>query len=159
MKSIHKIYHNDLLSNHYVVMFFIMIIAGIFSGMNVWAYKFDDISFSVNDFYMIFLMASWMILFMAIYYRDLYPFLIGLFMVIVIIICIRTQFLVDKNQYLLGMIPHHSMAVHITKKHLEKYNNYPRDEDFRIFLNNIIKTQKEEILYMKSKLVNIIDLL
>jgi hypothetical protein len=37
--------------------------------------------------------------------------------------CIRNQFLITERQYKLGMIPHHSMAVHMSKKLLEKENN------------------------------------
>jgi uncharacterized protein (DUF305 family) len=44
----------------------------------------------------------------------------------------------------MGMIPHHSMAIHMSKKLLEKENNI---EDLA---KNIIKTQEEEIIYMKS---------
>ena len=37
-------------------MFFIMIVAGALSTMNVWVDKISDIRFSVNDLYMILLM-------------------------------------------------------------------------------------------------------
>jgi len=47
-------------------------------------------------------------------------FFIGLLLVIVNIWCIRTQFLITETQYKLGMIPHHSMAIHMSKKLLEK---------------------------------------
>lgn len=35
-------------TNHYVVMFFIMILSGLLSTMNIWVDKVDDIRFSVN---------------------------------------------------------------------------------------------------------------
>jgi len=35
--------------NHYVVMFFIMIISGLLSTMNLWVDKLDDIRISLND--------------------------------------------------------------------------------------------------------------
>ena len=47
-------------TNHYVVMFFIMILSGLLSTMNIWVDKVDDIRFSVNDAYMILLMTGWM---------------------------------------------------------------------------------------------------
>lgn len=36
--------------NHYIVMFFIMIFAGLLSTMNTYTNKLDDIRFSLNDF-------------------------------------------------------------------------------------------------------------
>jgi uncharacterized protein (DUF305 family) len=42
------------------------------------------------------------------------------------------------------MIPHHSMAVHMSKKILEKENN------ISLFVKNIIKTQEDEILFLKK---------
>jgi uncharacterized protein (DUF305 family) len=45
----------------------------------------------------------------------------------------------------MGMIPHHSMAVHMSKKLLEKENNIGD------FLKNIINTQEKEITFMKSQ--------
>ena len=47
--------------HHYYVMFFIMILAGLLSTMNMWADKIDDVRFSLNDFYMIGLMVGWML--------------------------------------------------------------------------------------------------
>jgi hypothetical protein len=131
-------------SNHYVVMFFIMILAGLLSTMNVWVDKYDDIRFSMNDIYMTLLMTGWMFLFMGIFYKELIVFIIGITLVIINIWCIRSQFLITENQYKLGMIPHHSMAIHMSKKLLEKKNN------IKPFLKNIINTQENEILFMKK---------
>jgi len=131
-------------SNHYVVMFFIMIFAGLLSTMNVWVDKYDDIRFSMNDIYMTLLMTGWMFLFMGIIYKELIVFIIGITLVIINIWCIRSQFLITENQYKLGMIPHHSMAIHMSKKLLEKKNN------IKPFLKNIINTQEDEILFLKK---------
>jgi uncharacterized protein (DUF305 family) len=51
--------------------------------------------------------------------------------------------MVSETQYKLGMIPHHSMAILMSKKLLDKPNN------IQPFLENIIKTQESEILFMK----------
>jgi hypothetical protein len=131
-------------TNHYVVMFFIMILSGLLSTMNIWVDKVDDIRFSVNDVYMILLMTGWMFLFMGLLYREISVFFVGLSLVLVNIWCIRTQFLVSERQYKLGMIPHHSMAVHMSKKLLEKNNNISS------FVQNIIETQAEEIRILKN---------
>lgn len=130
--------------NHYTLMFFIMILSGLLSTMNVWVDKIDDIRFSINDVYMTLLMTGWMFLFSGLIYQQLDIFFIGLPMVIITIWCIRTQFLVTESQYKLGMIPHHSMAVHMSKKLLEKENNIIP------FLQNIIKTQENEIMVLKQ---------
>ncbi len=136
--------------HHYIVMFFIMIISGLLSTMNIWVDKVSDIRFSMNDIYMTLLMTGWMFLFMALYYKEKIIFIIGLFLVIFNIICIRTQFLVSENQYKLGMIPHHSMAIHMSKKLLnKKRENNGNNENMISFLENIINTQEKEILFMK----------
>lgn len=130
--------------NHYIVMFFIMIISGALSTMNVWVDNYNDIRFSLNDVYMIFLMTGWMFLFMGLFYKEVIITIIGLIMVITNFFCIRTQFLVTEEQYKLGMIPHHSMAILMSKKLLQKQNN------IQSFLENLINTQEEEIEFMKK---------
>ena len=131
--------------NHYVVMFFIMVLSGLLTTMNIWVDKLDDIRFSINDAYMTLLMTGWMFLFMGLFYQELSIFFIGLSLIICNVWFIRTQFLVTSTQYKLGMIPHHSMAVHMSKKLLEKEN------DNSSFVKNIIKTQENEILILKNK--------
>ena len=103
-------------NNHYVIMFFIMVLSGLLSTMNVWVDKVDDIRFSINDAYMTLLMTGWMFLFMGLIYKETSVFFVGLLLTLVNIWCIRNQFLVTETQYKLGMIPHHSMAVHISEK-------------------------------------------
>ena len=129
---------------HYVTMFFIMILAGGLSTMNVWVDKYEDIRFSINDAYMIFLMTGWMFLFMGIIYKEPAVGVFGLLLVISSVWCIRTQFMVSEEQYKLGMIPHHSMAIHMSRRLLKKQNN------IHDFLENIIHTQEKEIQFMKK---------
>jgi len=131
-------------NNHYTIMFFIMILSGLLSTMNVWVDKLDDIRFSINDAYMSLLMTGWMFLFMGLIYQELRVFLMGLSLIIINIWCIRNQFLINETQYKLGMIPHHSMAVHMSKKLLEKENT------ISLFLQHIIKSQEDEILFLKK---------
>jgi hypothetical protein len=131
-------------NNHYVIMFFIMVLSGLLSTMNVWVDKVDDIRFSINDAYMTLLMTGWMFLFMGLIYKETSVFFVGLLLTLVNIWCIRNQFLVTETQYKLGMIPHHSMAVHMSRKLLEKEN------DMSQFVENIIKTQEDEITILKK---------
>ena len=130
--------------NHYTIMFFIMILSGLLSTMNVWVDKLDDIRFSINDAYMTLLMTGWMFFFMGLVYQEIRVLFIGLSLIVINIWCIRNQFLINETQYKLGMIPHHSMAIHMSKKLLEKENTISP------FLQNIIKTQENEILYLKK---------
>ena len=136
--------HTQTQNNHYVIMFIIMVLSGLLSTMNVWVDKADDIRFSVNDAYMTLLMTGWMFLFMGLIYKETSVFFIGLLLILFNIWCIRNQFLVTETQYKLGMIPHHSMAVHMSKKLLEKENNISS------LVKDIIKNQENEILILKK---------
>jgi hypothetical protein len=122
-----------------------MILSGLLTTMNVWVDKLDDIRFSINDIYMTLLMSGWMFLFMGLYYGDFFIICLGMLLVVVNIWCIRTQFMVTTEQYILGMIPHHSMAILMTKKLIQ--NQPPLLKEFA---SNIILTQEKEIEYMKQ---------
>ena len=139
MNDMHKL--ND--NNHYIVMFVIMILSGLLSTMNIFVDKYDDIRFSINDIYMVLLMTGWMFLFMGLFYQKINIIIIGIILVIINMWCIRNQFLINETQYKLGMIPHHSMAIHMSKKLLDKNNTISK------FLTNLINTQETEILLMK----------
>ena len=101
-------------------------------------------SVGLNDVYMALVMTGWMFLFMGILYRDFGIIIIGGLLVLINIWCIRNQFFINETQYKLGMIPHHSMAIHMSKKLLGKENNIER------FLKNLITTQEDEIEFMKQ---------
>lgn len=126
-------------------MFFIMLLSGLLSTMNVWVDKIDDIRLSLNDLYMILLMTGWMFLFMGLFYGEISVTILGLILVVVNIWSIRTQFLISESQYKTGMIPHHSMAIHMSKKLLERNNT------IQPFLEKLIETQESEISYLKLK--------
>jgi hypothetical protein len=121
-----------------------MILSGLLTTMNVWVDKCDDIRFSINDVYMTLLMTGWMFLFMGLYYKEMLIIWVGLFLVVANIWCIRTQFMVTSYQYISGMIPHHSMAILMSKKLIQ------RDTPLKDFVSNIIITQEKEIEYMKQ---------
>lgn len=125
-------------------MFIIMFISGLLSTMNVWAHHYTDIRLSLNDVYMALLMCGWMFFFMGSYYGGSTSIFLGLSIILFSFWCIRTQFLIDVTQYKYGMIPHHSMAIHMSKKLLEKN---PSNEQF---LLNLIHTQEKEIEYLKT---------
>ncbi len=126
--------------SHFIEMILIMIVAGALSTMNVWATSWEHIQFSLNDVYMIGLMTGWMVLFMAILHRSMPYFLFGLLVITVSIYAVRTQLFVSYRQYLKGMIPHHSMAVQMSK--------FQNTE----FAKSIEIQRLKEISYMKSLL-------
>ncbi len=132
------------MKNDYFAMFCISVIAGLLSTMNVWADNIKDMSITINDIYMVLLMTAWMFLLMGIYYRKLNLFIYGLIFVLILIWCIRSQFLVSESQFRSGMITHHSMAIHMSKKLLNK------DNKIKNFLENLIKSQEEEINFLKK---------
>jgi hypothetical protein len=124
-----------------------MIISGLLTTMNVWVDSISDVRFSINDLYMTLLMTGWMFTFMGLYYKQHKVFLFGIILIIFNFWCIRSQFMVTQHQYLLGMLPHHSMAIHMSKKVLE--NNNITD---KTFIQNIINKQSDEINFIKSNL-------
>lgn len=126
-------------------MFFIMILSGALSTMNVWVDKFDDVRFSLNDVYMILLMSGWMLCFMAAMHGDVGVSVSGLVLAGSMIFCIRTQLFISESQYLTGMIPHHSMAIHMSKQLKTHTTILP-------FLDNLIDVQQREIEFMKRTL-------
>ena len=128
-----------------------MILSGLLTTMNVWVDKWDDIRFSINDVYMTLLMTGWMFLFMGLYYREPLISCVGLLLVTTNIWCIRTQFMVTNDQYILGMIPHHSMAILMSKRLIQQKQQQKQQKQSlpTEFVSNIITTQEKEIEYMK----------
>jgi hypothetical protein len=136
-----------MLSEHNVMFMVIcMFFAGYASTMNNWINSWDDFRFSLNDFYMVGLMTGWMFFFMGLFTLQMGKTIFGLIFVIVFFALIRTQAFITEIQFLKGMIPHHSMAILMSKR-LEKKPN-----SIQNLLDQIIKTQEKEIIIMKSYL-------
>jgi hypothetical protein len=134
---------------HVIGMMVIMILSGLLSTMNVWANSIADVRLSLNDAYMIALMTGWMFLFMGGLYGDVALAVGGGILVAASFWAIRTQFLVTPRQFIQGMIPHHSMAVHMSRQLLAKEaaKDNPR---LAAFATGIIKQQEAEIAFMKE---------
>jgi hypothetical protein len=112
--------------------------------MNIWVDSVDHIRVSLNDLYMVGLMTGWMFLFMGIYYKQFGGVLAGLFLIVLCIWAIRTQAFITQKQFIKGMIPHHSMAIHMSKQLLAK------DNTIRPLLQGIIEAQTREITFMNT---------
>jgi len=131
-------------SEHNVMFMVIcMFFAGFASTINVWADNWDDVRFSLNDSYIVVLMKGWMIFIMGLFTGRLTKCLWGLVTVFIFFIAIRKQLFIDENEFLRGMIPHHSMAIMMSKRMRQKPNN------IRGLLDRIIKSQYDEIQEMK----------
>lgn len=141
--------HSKMDHTHSTIpMFIIMIIAGLLSSMNVWADKLSDIRLHLNDIYMAILMTGWMFTLMGLYYMNMTQIVLGSIIIIVMLYMIRSQTFINENQYLSGMIPHHSMAVLMSKRLLEK--NLPLEPEIKQLAINIISSQESEINLMKK---------
>ena len=141
-----------------IIMMIIMFISGLLSSMNIWVVKLSDIRIHLNDIYMALLMCGWSLIFMGLYYINLSILLIGIIITSLIVYCIRTQLFIDETQYIKGMIPHHSMAILMSNKLLQKmYNNTINiTPGIKKLANSIIINQENEINFMKvqSKVKN-----
>lgn len=115
--------------------------------MYIWVDKVDDIRITLNDIYMISLMTGWMLLFMNIG-NNLWISLISIIIILISLLGIRKQLGINKKMFFRGMIPHHSMAIHMSNELLKKNNMLTEDE--RRLINSIIITQEKEIELMKS---------
>jgi hypothetical protein len=133
--------------DHNLIMVIYMIIGGLLSSMYIWVDKVDDIRITLNDIYMISLMTGWMLLFMNIG-NNLWISLISIIIILISLLGIRKQLGINKKMFFRGMIPHHSMAIHMSNELLKKNNMLTEDE--RRLINSIIITQEKEIELMKS---------
>jgi len=131
-----------------IPMFIIMILAGLLSSMNVWTVKLSDIRLHLNDIYMSVLMTGWMFALMGLYYMNITQIILGTIIIIVMLYMIRSQTFINESQYLSGMIPHHSMAVLMSKRLLEK--DLPLEREIKQLAINIISSQETEINLMKK---------
>lgn len=133
-----------------IPMFIACIIGGLLSTMNIWVNKLTDIRFSLNDLYMATLMTGWMFLLLGFFYQDFTQIQIGLITTLISLLAIRTQLFISPNQYISGMIPHHSMAVFMTNKLKQKYSTKDLGQILNSLTENIINSQNQEINQMKS---------
>ena len=131
-----------------------MVVIGIlFNPMNILAYRFSDLYFSLTLIYGGLLMASNMIWAHEIFHYFSHnkfcitTFIIGLISSFIIsVILLREQFLVDDNQWLKRMISHHSTALTSSTKILNKTQN----QKIKKLAQSIIQTQENEIKLMKN---------
>jgi len=140
----------------FFIRFLIMIIVGsLFNPMNVLAYRFSDLYFSMTLVYGGILMAFNMVWtheivhYISIGKFNAYIFLIGIILsILVTIFLLRGQYGVNDKQWLKRMISHHSTALTTTNIVLKRTT----DPKIKKLGENIVKTQEKEIKLMKSYL-------
>ncbi len=141
-----------------IIQFIVMTLIGIcFNPMNMLAYRFKDLYFSLTLFYGGLLMASNMIwsheivhyLSMGMFDKKL--FLFGIILSVIIVMIMRKQILVNDKQWLRRMIPHHSTALTTSNQIMKK----TKDKKIKKLANEIIETQEREIKLMKDMINNI----
>jgi len=137
-------------------MFLGSLVIGIyFNGMNVLAYRFNDLYFSSKTLiYSALLMASNMcVLETLMFYShsgtlSLKLLMLFLTLSIALVAMLRTQFLVSDDDWLKRMISHHSTALTTSHRIQERTDN----EEIKKLATEIIETQEREIKLMKSLL-------
>ena len=123
-----------------------------FNPMNMLAYKFNHLYFSLTLFYGGLLMASNMIWghefihYFAHGQFNLKLFIFGLCLSGLLVIILRKQYLVNDNQWLKRMISHHSTALTTSGIIEQKTEN----QELKKLASEIIDTQNREIKLMKS---------
>ena len=141
-----------------IIQFIVMTLVGIcFNPMNMLAYRFKDLYFSLTLFYGGLLMASNMIwsheivhyLSMGMFDKKL--FLFGIILSVIIVIIMRKQILVNDKQWLRRMIPHHSTALTTSNQIMKK----TKDKKIKKLAHEIIETQEREIKLMKDMINNV----
>ena len=75
-------------------------------------------------------------------------FFIGIILSLSVSLLLRNQVFVNDNEWLKRMIPHHSTAITTSSNILKNTNNL----NIKYLAEEIIKTQENEIIVMKSLL-------
>ncbi len=135
-------------------MFVGSIIIGLYlNGMNILAYRFNDLYFSSKTLiYSGLLMASNMCIlevFMSYNHSgkfDVNALLLFVSMSVILVLMLRNQFLVSDNDWLKRMISHHSTAL-TTSHNIVKIT---KNKKLKKLAKDIIDTQEKEIALMIS---------
>jgi hypothetical protein len=132
-------------------MIIISILSGLLSTMNIWTDRIDHVRWHLNDTYMALLMTGWMMIFSYFLLHNHMGnsktvLVISVISVGLILYFIRRQVLIGDAQFLNGMIPHHSMAILMSKGIKEK----SKDPRVLKLADQIIQSQSREITLMTN---------
>ena len=137
-----------------VIMFIFSFFIQYFAMPPIMVNSLNDITNNVGKAYLVLVMCFSMVLVetgmndmqYGIFSTTKYALIIGLIALFVYLY--RNQVAVNDNQYLNGMIEHHSMALHTSEEILKKTDNY----NIAKLAKNIIQKQKDELREMKDLL-------
>lgn len=137
-----------------IVMFTCSFIIQYFFMSSIMVNKYKYVTNNLGKAYMAIIMGLFMVL-LEIMMHDhsyqvfsLYWYISLLVLIAIFIYLYRKQVAIDDNQYLEGMIEHHSMAVLTSEEILKKTDSY----NVAKLAKNIIQTQTDEIDVMKRLL-------
>lgn len=130
----------------------------MYSIMYVTVWEYADVFNNLNQVYVTASMVGIMLLIELLLMKDMYSdhntnvklYVFGFILIIGSIYCIRKQFLINDKQFLMTMIPHHSMAILQTELLLQKDGS----KEVKDLAKKINETQKNEISYMKRLLAS-----
>ncbi|AUD07527.1 DUF305 domain-containing protein [Spirosoma pollinicola] len=140
---------------------FFLMLAVSFVVMHLTMYlnteKVDHLYLSTNRLYMTTLMITVMAVVMLLFMRSMYQdqrtnmFIIGgsVALFVAALFCVRHQVFIDDKRFMQSMIPHHSIAILVSK------NADLKDPEVKKLAQDIIKAQEREIAQMKHILTRI----
>ena len=131
--------------NHIAILI-ACICSGIITSTNLYAEKWDDVRFSLNDLYRTGLLIGSMFFFTGIINCHIPCILMGLFLAVFSIALIRSQVLVNEIQYIRSMIPQLSATTMMSKYIEEKPNTISH------LVDQIIQSRQKEIILLKGYL-------
>lgn len=147
--------NKESMSNYskFVLMLLCSFIA-MYITMYLNTYKIDHVYFSLTRFYMSCLGISAMAVIMFLFMQNMYKnkkknvaiILGSLFLFVSALTLVRTQTPIGDVLYMKAMIPHHSIAILVSKEADIK------DPEVRKLADDIIKAQEKEIAEMKAYL-------
>lgn len=119
--------------------------------------QFDHVYINMTRFYMTLLMVSAMALLMLGMMRMMYQnnklnlviMAAAVAVFILALVGVRTQTAIGDIQYMKGMIPHHSIAIMVSK------NAHLKDPEVKKLAQSIIDAQEKEIAQMKAMLAQL----
>ncbi|MBO3272110.1 DUF305 domain-containing protein [Hymenobacter defluvii] len=140
--------------------FFLMLavsLVAMYPVMYLNVYEWDHVYFSLTRVYMALLMLVPMTFIMMGFMWSMYPdkrrnaLIMGgsLVLFAVVIFMVRTQVFVDDKLWMKAMIPHHSIAILVSKRATIK------DPEVRALADSIISAQQREIGQMKRMLLRL----
>lgn len=128
------------------LMIIFMVVLSYFITSNVMLTYNYGVYNHINKVYMALLMGVLMAIISYAISQNYLKLFISILLMFILIILIRQQIFINDNEFMKGMIEHHSMALLMAEKIREKTQN----NKLKSLANNIITSQQKEINLMKQ---------